>query len=332
MKGPTRAILLSLGVALSLAGGAAEAAEGAAGFYLPGSRGPLAGVLPPPGFYAQNLAYYYFGSTGATLEIAGVEVRGGVEADVFYDLPAGYWVLSEPVLGGNLALSMVVPVAWKDVSAGIELTGPGGVVLGTDVRDTQGGFGDPVPGASLGWHRGNWHWTVGVLANLPLGFWEEGNIASLGFNRAAVDTNAAVTWLDPDIGLDVSAAAGFTYNFENQETNYKTGTEFHLEWAVIQNFSPAFGLGLTGYHYRQITGDSGAGARLGAFRGRATALGPTLGYTFTVGRTPVSANFKYLFEIETRNRLSGDAALLTLTVPLSAPPQQGPDDVSSDGA
>lgn len=313
---------LALLALLTASGNSVRAAEGAAGFYLLGSKGQMAGFLPPPGGYVQNLAYYYFGSTETTLEIAGVEVAGGVEADVFYDLPAGFWVLPQEVLGGNLALTLFVPVGWKNVSAGIELSGPGGVVLGTDIHNNQLAVGDPVPGASLGWHAGNWHWNVGVLVNVPIGFWQLRNLANIGFNRAAVDTSVAVTWLDPGIGLDLSAAAGITYNFENPETDYKTGTEFHVEWAAIQNFSPTFGVGLAGYHYRQITGDSGPGARLGDFKGRTTALGPTLNYTFNIGRVPVATNFKYLFEIETRNRLSGDAALLTVTIPLSVPPRQ----------
>lgn len=44
-----------------------------------------------------------------------------------------------------------------------------------------------------------------------------------------------MTWLDPKTGLELSAAAGFTFNGENRDTDYKTGAEFHVEWAVMEH-------------------------------------------------------------------------------------------------
>ena len=41
-------------------------------------------------------------------------------------------------------------------------------------------------------------------------------------------------------------------------------------------------------HYQQVTGDSGAGATIGPYKGRVTAVGGTVGYTFEVGQIPVS--------------------------------------------
>jgi len=40
-------------------------------------------------------------------------------------------------------------------------------------------------------------------------------------------------------------------------------------------------MGLIGYYYQQITGDSGLGAKLGPFKGRVVALGGTMAYTST---------------------------------------------------
>jgi hypothetical protein len=37
--------------------------------------------------------------------------------------------------------------------------------------------------------------------------------------------------------------------------------------------SPKVAIGIAGYHYQQITDDSGSGDRLGAFEGRTTGLG-----------------------------------------------------------
>ena len=85
---------------------------------------------------------------------------------------------------------------------------------------------------------------------------------------------------------------------------------------MIQNLSKSFGLGLVGYHYQQITGDSGAGANLGDFKGRVTALGPTINYNFTLSQIPVSTSLKYLKEFNVENRLEGDVGMFTLAMPL----------------
>jgi hypothetical protein len=84
----------------------------------------------------------------------------------------------------------------------------------------------------------------------------------------------------------------------------------------VRHFSQKFTLGVTGYHYQQVTGDSGAGATLGDFKGRATALGAVLTYSFALGKLPVSTQWTYFHEFDVENRLEGDAGLLTISMPL----------------
>jgi hypothetical protein len=63
---------LPLMVALPLKGQAAHAAEAATGVYLLGSRGPNAGITPPPGVYFQDDTYFYSGKiSGTTLPTGG---------------------------------------------------------------------------------------------------------------------------------------------------------------------------------------------------------------------------------------------------------------------
>jgi len=286
----------------------AIAAEAAQGFYLLGSTTTNAGILPPPGTYLIDYNYFYSGSTDFTLEIAGLILDGGVDANAYYNVPAPLWVAPGKVLGGNVAFLMLVPIGWKDVEAGLGMV---------NLRDEETKFGDLVPGMMMGWHHGNWHFKTHTLVNVPVGFWEKGNLANIGFNRWAIDNAAAFTWLDPKIGLELSAMAGFTYNWKNPATDYKTGTEFHVEYAAVQNFSKRFAFGINGYFYDQVTGDSGAGAGLGSFKGRVAAIGPVMNVNFQVGKIPVSTTLKYFREFDVENRLEGDAGYLTLTMPLS---------------
>jgi hypothetical protein len=48
------ASILALGIVGGLLASDVQATEGGASLYLPGLRGPLAGVVPPPGFYCSN--------------------------------------------------------------------------------------------------------------------------------------------------------------------------------------------------------------------------------------------------------------------------------------
>ena len=76
---------------------------------------------------------------------------------------------------------------------------------------------------------------------------------------------------------------GFTYNFKNPDTDYQNGVDAHLDWAASQFLSEQWQVGLVGYFYQQVSGDSGAGAVLGDFKSRVYAIGPQVGYFFPVG-------------------------------------------------
>jgi hypothetical protein len=274
----------------------------------------MAGFLPPPGTYVSDWNYYYSGSAKVDLDIGAVTLAGGIDAQVYLNLPTALWVAPERVLGGNVAFSMIVPIGWKNVSAGATLTPLG---LSAGLQDDAAHFGDPVAGASLGWHEGNWHWNIGTLVNIPIGFWEKGDVTNIGFNHWGIDTTGAITYLDLARGLELSAAAGFTFNFENPATNVTSGTEFHLEAAAVQNFSKSFGLGINGYFYKQISGDTGLPPLLGGFEGQVAALGPVGNMNFECGKIPVSVSLKYFHEFDVKNRLQGDNGFLTVTMPLS---------------
>jgi hypothetical protein len=112
---------------------------------------------------------------------------------------------------------------------------PGGGPFTFDESTTD--FGDPVANALIGWHEGNCHWNIGSLLNIPIGPWSKERDTNISFNHWALDTTAAVTWLDPKIGFEVSSAAGFTFNSENPDTDYTTGTEFHIEGSLVQHLS-----------------------------------------------------------------------------------------------
>jgi len=312
------AFLICLTAMLFSAGRPANAVESGAGFYLLGSKGSMAGFTPPPGIYLQDVKYYYSGSLGLNL-LNGVLLTD-VKAKAYIEAPTLLWIAPHKVLGGNVGIGAIVPVGWKDVRASAELNLPPplGITLNANVQSDDTAFGDPVVTALIGWHSGNWHWNLSTLLNVPVGFWRLRNPSNIGFNRWAVDVGAGLTWLDQKRGLEISGAAGVTFNFENPDTNYKSGTESHFEFAIVQSLSKEFAVGVTGYYYEQLTGDSGTGARLGDFKGRVTGIGPIVNYNFEVRRVPISTNLRWIREFDAVNRAEGNVGLLTITLPLSA--------------
>lgn len=320
------------------------AAEQAKSVYLLGVNASMAGLTPPPGSYASSFTYLYSGdATGAaalsrslpgtgtvlpgfaTLQAdADIRVKASVALDVFSVL----WVAPQQVLGGHFGVGALLPAGYQEVDVKVNartaLTFPNGTVLQSNrsrrISDSTVAFGDPLATAFIGWNSGNWHWKVAGLVNVPIGQYDRTNLVNMGFNRWAADLTASTTWLDPGSGFEVSAAAGFTFNGENSATNYKTGTEFHLEGAVMKHFSKDFAVGVAGYHYEQVTGDSGAGAVLGDFKGRVSAIGPNLTYNFQLGNVPVLTSVRWLHEFNATNRLQGDSVFATLTIPLGGTP------------
>lgn len=326
---------LGLGFAAGAAMSAAHAAENAAGFYLLGAKTSMSGYLPPPGTYVTDLNYYYSGDAGGqaavgialrqTGAVLDIDADVSIDASAYINAPVALWVAPEKVLGGNIGFGIMVPVGSKKVEIGIDtintITLPDGTTIvggshfGRDEDSFK--FGDPLLNAVIGWHQGNWHWSLNALLNVPIGQWDTGSITNLAFHHWGLDTTGAVTWLDAARGHEISVAAGFTFNWENPDTDYRTGTEFHVEWALIQHLSKTFSIGLSGYHYQQITGDSGTGAVLGDFEGRVTALGPVMTYTFECGKIPVTAQLEYMREFDVENRAEGDMGLLNVSMPIS---------------
>lgn len=296
----------------------ARAAENGVGFYLLGSRGPAAAIMPPSGIYFQKPFYFYSGDLGGGKSLpTGGKLAVDVRGDAFFTAPTVLWVPPEEILGGKLGLSVSAPFGWMKSSAGVTFDGP---LLGhreASVSDQVFTYGDPIVGGMLGWETGNFHYQLGTSVNVPIGDYQKGEIANLAFHRWGMDVYGAATYFDPATGWDFSTAMGFTFNGENPATDYRTGTEFHLEGAITKYFSPQFSAGILGYYYHQVTGDSGDGATLGDFKGQVAALGASVGYTFVVGQTPVATQLRVFHEFAAENRAEGNAILATITIPLS---------------
>ena len=106
---------------------------------------------------------------------------------------------------------------------------------------------------------------VYATGDIPVGAYNSTRLSNIGLGHGALDFGGGYTYFNPQNGLEFSAVSGLTYNFKNPTTDYQSGVDWHLDWGASRFLSKQFSIGLVGYFYNQISGDSGAGNRVGAF-------------------------------------------------------------------
>jgi hypothetical protein len=315
---------------------ASLADEGGVSFWLPGLFGSLAAVpATAPGWALETFFYNTSVSAGADVTRAREITIGrlnptlnlNLSANLHADVPLlwinpGY-VFATPFLGGQASLGMGGFVGYATTSLSGTVTAsipPFSFVRSDNITDSVTGFGDLYPIATVKWHQGVNNFMIYGTGGIPVGTYSSTSLANLGAGHGSADGGFGYTYLDTAAGHEFSAVAGFTYNFTNPSTNYQNGIDFHLDWGASQFLSKQVLVGLVGYVYDQITGDSGSGDRVGPFESRVIGIGPQVGYLFPIGDMQGYLNLKAYGEFDARNRASGVNAWLTFVISPAAPP------------
>jgi len=307
------------GMLLAAASTLSVADEGGVSFWLPGQMGSFSAVPGDPGWSLATVYYHTSTSAGADKAFPrGGRINAGLDvtADLLFLVPS--YVFAEPLFGAQAAVSVGGAYGKVKVDVAATLTGPGGSALSGNQVDSLTSVADLYPMGSLKWNRGNHNYMAYTMLGVPAGSYDASRLANLGTNHWSLDAGGGYTYLDPKKGHELSAVLGFTENFENPDTDYKNGVSSHLDWAASQFLSEQLHVGLVGYFYQQLTGDSGAGATLGDFESRVYAVGPQAGYFFPVGGRKWYVNVKGYYEFDAQNRPEGWNAWLTLAIPLGA--------------
>ncbi len=285
----------------------AEAAEGAASHYLPGANGDIFLAAPPkPGFQVANTFWYQSGDAG--LAVLEGRIETDLDVSTFLNLSALTYTFEQSVLGGTYTIGAVIPFGYADLDATI--TGP----LGRQIRTSENDFNVSdivlIP-FQMNWASGPWSFKVAELIIAPTGVYDPEEVVNLGRNYWSFDTVGAITWFSQKTGTEVSVAPGIMVNTENSKTNYRTGTEFHLDFTVNQFLMPSFALGVRGYYYQQITGDSGAGTLLGNFKSDSFGFGPGFAWIPEFGGGQLTVLGKWLHDFAAEKRFDSDYFTLT---------------------
>lgn len=328
----TSAFLL---VALGTAPTVALADEGGVGFWVPGFFGSLAAAPQQPGMSFAVTYYHPDVSAGGNVSRARAITIGAFNPTVDLNLNANLrarpdlvffipsYTFEQKVLGGQFGLAMAAPVGRSEAAINGSLTaavGPLSVTRPFDLSDSVVGFGDLAPMATLRWNEGVHNWMAYVTADVPVGIYDSRQLANLGLGHWAMDGGGAYTYFNPQSGYEFSAAAGFTYNFINPSTQYQNGVDFHLDWSASRFVTKQWQLGIVGYVYDQVTGDSGSGDRVGSFESRVFGVGPQVGYLFPItDKYQGYVNVKGYGEFGAQNRPDGWNVWLTFAISPAAP-------------
>jgi hypothetical protein len=312
---PRTARALSVAViasATALASPNTRADQGGVPFWFSGQFPSLAAVPATPGWSLVLMPYYYNGSASASKDFQiGGTVAAGVKTSVPLLLFQPGYAPQTKILGGQPYIGL----GW----------GPGSNRSSVDITlspvertrsDSVTGGTDLYPFASLAWANGNDNWMTYVTGDVPTGAYQASRLSNLGIGHGAIDAGAGYTYLNDKTGLEFSAVAGLTYNWENAHTNYKNGVDSHLDWALSQFLSESWQVGVVGYVYYQLTSDSGSGNRVGGFKSRVASAGPEVGYLFKFNGQPAYLNLRGYWEFGAQNRVEGFALFGTLSIPL----------------
>jgi len=293
--------------------GLTAAEEGGSGHYLPGSMSSFVDGIPlKEAFIVRGNVVNYNGSISAKKEIPiGGRTTLGADATSW---GYGLTMLWRPPLeigkDWSYAMSATIPYVVLDVSADVEATA-GGFSSTLSRSSTTNGLGDIVlMPLMLNYNVHpdfNVNFRLGIYA--PTGDYEVGRLANTGKNFWTFEPVIGLMYFGQKNGFEASAFFGADFNTENQDTDYQSGTQAHVDGTLAQQFPLFGGLaggGLSAYYYKQVTADSGDGATLGDFKGKTVGLGPVVSFVTKILDRDTIFELKWLHEVETENRLEGD--------------------------
>jgi hypothetical protein len=334
-----RAALLGCGLATALltSGERARADEGGVSMWVPGFFGSLAATPLQPGWALATIYYHSsVDASGAAARARQITIRrfnpnleislaAQLQARPDLVLFAPQYTFATPVLGGQASILLLQGVGHiqPSLDAVIQASiGPFSVTRFEHVFDSRFGFSDFGVQGNLRWNHGVHNFLTYAAINAPTGTYDPDRLANFGIGHWAIDVGGGYTYFDPHSGYELSGVLGFTYNFENPDTDYRNGIDLHFDWGVSKFLTKQWQIGLVGYAYQQLTCDSGAGNRVGCFESRVFGIGPQLGYVFPMGGGYQGYfNAKGYKEFEAENRPDGWNVWLTLAIsPAAQPP------------
>ncbi len=263
--------------------------------YPVGAEGINGASLPPPGIYVRDYNFFYTASKVDGLP-ADLDIFAYVQA------PRLIWITKQQILGANYGCDIIVPFAYKDVSA------PFGSEDQFNLADIQ------IEPLLLSWHFQQFDAAAGYAvwapsgnfdASTPLsyltspgnGYWS--HMLTLG---GVWHPDAAKTW-------SLSLLGRYEICHEQDQTQITPGNMGTLEWGFSKTVTPGVEVGLTGYYQQQVTEDSGPSASTDL--SHVVGVGPEVNVFWQ--KLGLFTSLRYAYEADAKDRPQGHTITLTLT-------------------
>jgi hypothetical protein len=263
--------------------------------YPVGAEGIKGGSLPPPGIYLRDYNFFYTAS-----KVDGLPVD--IDIFAYVQAPRLIWITKQQILGANYGMDIIVPFAYKNVSA------PFGSGDKFNLADIQ------VEPLLLSWHFQKFDVAAGYAVWVPSGNFD----ASTPLNYLTSPGNGywshmltlgGVWYPDEKKTWAVSLLNRYEICHEQDQTRVTPGNMVTLEWGVSKTIGHATDIGLIGYYQQQVTDDSGTGAATS--QSHVVGVGPEIS-TFWA-KPGLFTSLRYVWEADAKDRPQGQTFTLTLT-------------------
>lgn len=306
--------LLILALGVLLCGHYAHAEENGSGAYAPGSiASHIDSMLPAPGWIVRTNYYDFFGKNKIDcLELScanRVDSKASVEA---LSLTLGWRPNIDLGSRYSYMMSVVVPYLWVDVASTVTSNSTG---VSTLLKGKNRGVGDIelIP-LNLSYQLDEQSdINFKLIGRAPTGEFDKNQLANLGKNYWSVEPTISYLYRDNKALLHGAIYAGVNFNETNPDTDFRSGSQAHVEFTLQKNFiygNGQVGVGLTGYTYRQLSDDSGSGVVFRNRRANLSGIGPVVSYTGELFGQFAVAELKWTHDYEIDNRFGGDVLIL----------------------
>ncbi|MAZ89577.1 MAG: hypothetical protein CL693_18240 [Cellvibrionaceae bacterium] len=281
--------------------------EGGYSNYIPGFYGDIALALEPEeGLSMRNDFYFY--RADADLAVRSGQVEVGIDVELSFDYLSLLYKPGIEIFGAQYAYGATFVAGRVDIEGSTQV-GP----FSQEFSDAKNSYGDItlVPGIFYWNNDENWHFSQSFYVVAPVGDYDDSDTANTGLNYWTFETDFAATYLNESTGQDYSFVFGYGYNTENDDTDYQSGDEIHLDYVLNQFVSDSVAVGIHGFLYKQISGDSGDGALLGSFKAEASGVGPAVMWLPKRYEGKAALVAKWIHEYDSENRIDGDHVFLS---------------------
>lgn len=166
----------------------------------------------------------------------------------------------------------------------------------------------------LQWNKGErkqWQMVAGLGFVLPVGTYSKKNDVNVAGHYFSVAPRVAIKYKFEN-GIEAAISPMVNFNWENKDTNYKTGNELTVDYLLAYH-KDNWRFGATGYYYTQLENDELNNQEIENSKTQGFAIGPGAQYHFMSGKGPlVSAS--WIKDIEAKNKSEGETFWLSAAI------------------